>query len=85
MLTAKTRCKKEGRDIANSYALAFRIRYNLAPTDPRYLDATTEDILTDHWAHFYLKNGNIDEVEDPDFNLDAVVKSMDDGDWEEVK
>jgi hypothetical protein len=65
--------------------LAFRRRYNLAPTDSRFLDATTEDILTDYWANFYKENGLKDEVEDDDFDLDEVVKRMDDGDWEEVK
>ena len=69
----------------DSLPFAFRRRYNLAPTDPRYLDATTEDILTDHWAHFYLANGIKDEVEDESFDLDAIVKKMEEGDWEEVK
>jgi hypothetical protein len=65
--------------------MAFRRRYNLAPTDPRYLDATTEDILTDHWANYYCDNPNaVDEIVDEDFDLDAVVKQMDDGDWEEL-
>jgi hypothetical protein len=64
--------------------MSFRRRYNLAPTDSRFLDATTEDILTDHWANFYFENPNIEEVEDEDFDLTAVVKSMDDGDWEEI-
>jgi hypothetical protein len=64
--------------------MAFRRRYNLAPTDPRYLDATTEDILTDHWANYYFEHPNTDEIEDEGFDLDAIVKSMDDGDWEEV-
>jgi hypothetical protein len=57
----------------------------LPPTDPRYLDATTEDILTDHWANWYVEHPNTEEVTDEDFDLAAVVKSMDDGDWEEVK
>jgi hypothetical protein len=48
------------------------------------LDATTEDILTDYWANHYFENPNSEEVEDDDFDLDAIVKSMDDGDWEEV-
>jgi hypothetical protein len=82
--SAERRCKQQARELATSYQLAFRRRYNLPPTDPRYLDATTEDILTDYWANFYKDNGQ-EEVEDDDFDLDAVVKSMDDGDWEEVK
>lgn len=49
------------------------------------MDATTEDILTDHWANWYVEHPNTEEVTDEDFDLAAVVKSMDDGDWEEVK
>ena len=71
--------------MAGTYQLQFRRRYNLPPTDPRFLDATTEDILTDHWANWYVENPKTEEVSDEDFDLDAVVKSMDEGDWEEVK
>lgn len=81
----RARSKKQGRNLADSLEFAFRRRYNLAPTDPRFLDATTEDILTDHWAHFYSVPGTKEEVEDEAFNLDEVVNSMKDDDWEEVK
>lgn len=71
--------------MAESYDVAFRLRYNLAPTDPRYLDATTEDILTDHWVHYYRQPGRREEIEDDNFDLDNIVKNMEDGDWEEIK
>ena len=31
----------------------FRRRYNLPPSDPRFLDATMEDITVDLWAHLF--------------------------------
>lgn len=73
------------KELATSYDLAFRLRYNLAPTDPRYLDATTEDILTDHWAHYYRQPGRGEEIEDETFDVASIVKNMEDSDWEEVK
>jgi hypothetical protein len=84
--TAEQRCKKQARDLVGSIQFAFRRRYNLAPTDPRFLDATTEDILSDHWTHIFHAYGvKVEEVEDDEFVLEAAIKSMDDGDWEEVK
>ncbi|WP_293372294.1 hypothetical protein [Nevskia sp.] len=39
---------------------AFRRRYNLAPTDPRYLSATDEDIAADEAAwDAYLNKGEL--------------------------
>lgn len=53
--------------------MAFRRRYNLAPTDPRFLDATPGQIITDYWANYYHDNPNKIEDEDEDFDLDAEV------------
>jgi hypothetical protein len=68
-------------------AFWFRRKYNLAPTDPRFLDATIEDIETDYWAHYYAENPSDTEVEDEDFDADEFVreqlKNLDD--WEEIK
>jgi len=66
--------------------MSFRKRYNLPPTDPRYLNATLEEIVTDYWAHFYADGkGGTEEVEDDDFDLEQVKRDMESGDWEEVK
>lgn len=43
-----------------------------------------DDIKADYWAHYYFANPNGEEVEDDDFDLDAVVASMADDDWEDV-
>jgi len=49
------RAKAEGAG-ANVWRLTWRLRYNLAPTDPRYLDATDELILTDLMALGYYRD-----------------------------
>lgn len=68
----------------------FRRRYNLPPTDPRFLDATLEEIITDYWTHFYAENKATDEFEDEDFDLERIEEEFKrqnekPDDWEEVK
>jgi hypothetical protein len=60
----------------------------LAPTDPRFLDATLEQIETEFWAHTYFEKPPGDEIEDDGFDLDEVLKEIEDedkdpGDWGE--
>lgn len=64
--------------------MTFRRRYNLPPTDPRFLNATTEDIVTDYWAHYYSENRPNEEYEDEDFDREAIEKQIETGDWEEL-
>lgn len=40
--------------MADTYEFRFRRRYNLPPTDVRYLSATFEEIVLDFWAHAHL-------------------------------
>jgi hypothetical protein len=40
--------------MADTYEFRFRRRYGLPPTDPRFLDATYEEIVTDFWAHAHM-------------------------------
>lgn len=64
----------------------FRQKYNLPPTDPRFLDATIEEMLIDHWACHYKANPAAEEVEDEEFDQEAILRQMEenpDG-WEEV-
>jgi hypothetical protein len=68
-------------------AFAFRRRYGLPPTDPRFLDATSEDIALDYWAHRLWDDPQLaTEIRDPDF--DAEVAEMERqaaaGGWDEV-
>lgn len=48
---------------------AFRQRYRLAPTDPRYLDATDEDIVLDYHAGRFWDDPKLEseEVENPEY------------------
>lgn len=58
----------------------FRRRYGLPPTDPRYLEATPEQIITDHWANHYeerrLAGKEDEEDEDEDFDEDRIRELM---------
>lgn len=65
--------KRAGREQAHTHQLWFRNKYNLAPTDARYLRATEEQIEAEYWAYQYQANPVREEVEDEDFDLDAVV------------
>jgi hypothetical protein len=58
----------------------------LAPTDPRFLDATPEQIETEYWAYQYRDNKVQEEIEDDDFNLEAVLAEIENnpGEWEDV-
>jgi hypothetical protein len=57
----------------------------LPPTDPRFLNATIEEIETDYWAHFFFEHPNAaNEViaDDPDFDIDEIKGKIESGDWE---
>ncbi len=62
----------------------FRRKFNLAPTDPRFLNATLEQMETEFWAHHYHENPPGEELEDDDFDKDAIIRSMEENpeDWE---
>lgn len=55
----------------------FRNKYNLAPTDPRFLACTVEQIQTEFWAHHYLANkGKGEEFEDYEFDAQAEFRRI---------
>jgi uncharacterized membrane protein len=59
----------------------------LTPNDPRFLDMTIEDMMTDYYAHHYFDNPkDHDEIEDEDFNLEAELAKLENNpdDWETV-
>lgn len=73
------------RELLSTYDFHFRRRYNLPPNDPRYLDATPEEIATDYWAHFYHENPNAGKEDfDPDFDLDEILRKSEAGEWDEI-
>lgn len=58
-------------------------------TDPRFLDATHDEIMADYYAHLYYEDPKAAEIdEDDDFDPDAVESLLKNGnpdDWEDVK
>jgi hypothetical protein len=56
--------------MVDTYEFRFRRRYNLPPTDPRYLNATHEEVVLDYWAHAFLDN--------PDMRKEDVTDDYDD-------
>ena len=66
----------------------YRRIYNLTVNDPRFLDATVDEMLTDIFAHQFKNDPkSMDEVEDDDFDPDNVAAELNANnpdDWEEV-
>ena len=82
----RSRSKKAGKRRSETLEFWYRKKYNLTPHDPRYLESTVEDMETEYWAYHYFDNPKGDEVEDDDFDVEAVMRSMEDNpdDWEDV-
>lgn len=77
--------------IAGTLEFWYRRTYQLAPTDPRFLDSTLEQIETEYWAYHYHANPAREEIEDEDFDLQAEIDRINaeneaagDGGWETV-
>lgn len=84
--------------MAGTVEFQFRRRYSLPPTDPRFLDATREEVLVDWWAHQHtddpgLRNEVAMDSEDYEAEIaameaDAMARSIGDapppGDAEEA-
>lgn len=73
----------------------YRNKYKLTLNDPRYLDTTDLDRLTDYWAQRYLDDPKLlQEIEDESFDKDAILAEWGDepepadpdevDDWEEI-
>jgi hypothetical protein len=45
-----SRARVDGLALSATIEFAYRVRYNLPPTDPRFLDATIEQMAVDFWA-----------------------------------
>lgn len=55
----------------------FRRRYGLPPNDPRFLDCTREEILTDWWAHQHVDDPGLrNEVAMDDEDFQAELAAM---------
>lgn len=63
-----------GRELSKSTPFLFRRIYRLAPTDPRFLDATLEEMELDLIAHTFADNPNAQiatVAETSDFEAEA--------------
>lgn len=75
----------------------FRRRYNLPPSDPRFIDLTPEEILVDNWAHAHFENPKLRDEVDPHYDEEvdemmaqieassAAAPPPDSDDWEVVE
>ena len=53
----------------------FRTHYRLPPTDPRYLDTTLEERLSEFWAYQYSVDPKLLEMaEDTSFNMADIQR-----------
>lgn len=64
----RNRARDAGRRRKDTLEFWFRRKYNLPPTDPRFLDMTQEELLSEWYAHHFTENPNSEEFEDPDFD-----------------
>jgi hypothetical protein len=68
----------------------FRRKYNLPPSDDRYLDMTEEAMLTEYWAHFYYEKpesvfeDGTDNFEEELAAMDAEMGIPPDDDFEDI-
>jgi hypothetical protein len=66
--TRRRDAKARGKALAGTYELWFRERYNLPPTDPRFLAMSEEDIEAEWWAFHYQESKASVEFDDDDEN-----------------
>lgn len=73
--------KRLGKARAKTVEFWYRRKYSLTSNDPRFLDATPEEMLADYWAHHYFDNPKLaEEVEDEDFDLAAELAAIEEED-----
>lgn len=70
------RVKRAGKALSRTLEYWYRKRFNLAPTDPRFLDTTVEQMKVEFWAAHYETNKATEEFEDYDFDPQAEVRRI---------
>lgn len=69
--------KARARDRVDTIEFQYRRKFNLTENDPRFLDLTVEDMLTDIWASKFADDPKLlEEVEDEDFDPDDVAAQL---------
>jgi hypothetical protein len=69
--TRRRDIKARGKALAGTYEFWFREKYNLPPTDPRFLAMTEEDIESEWWACHYQESKASVEFDDDDENASS--------------
>lgn len=65
--------REDGRALVSTMEFWFRRKYNLPPTDPRFLEMTIADIAADYWAHrFTDKPSELNSLVDDSWNEDDI-------------
>jgi hypothetical protein len=69
--------KQAARSRFRTVEFEYRRRYNLAATDPRFLDNTVEDMLIDIFSHRFADNpSEANAIEDEGFDLQAQLDAI---------
>lgn len=69
--------RQTGLERHKTYAFWYRKKYNLTSTDPRFLDATIDEIMADYFAHTFFDDPKAaDEVVDDDFDPARVAEIL---------
>jgi hypothetical protein len=55
------------------------MKYSLPPTDPRFLNATIDEIMADFFMHQHMENGGKEVVEDDEYDQEAMLARLDAG------
>jgi hypothetical protein len=82
--------RARARALSETIEWWYRDRYRLTSSDPRFLDATYDEMFLDAWASYYhairARGGEV--IEDDSFNLDQILADLEHqegGDaWSEV-
>jgi len=84
------RAKDAAQAASTTVRFWFRRKYNLPPTDDRYLAMTEEAMLTEYWAHTYYEKpegeweGGTDNFEDELAAMDAEMGLPPADDFEDI-
>ncbi len=70
--------------MAETVQFKFRRRYNLPPNDPRFLDATIEEMVVDLWAHAHTEHPQLRDADETEGFEESLAAMEAGGDLEEM-
>jgi hypothetical protein len=82
----KRTARRRGKERSSTLEFWFRRKFNLAPTDPRFLDITADELAVEYHAWDSFERPVAEEFEDDEFDRDAILRDMETnpGNWEDV-